>query len=318
MKLLITGGTGFIGGAFIRMWHREHPDDTIVNLDLLTYAANPKALADVEKSDKYTFIHGDIADPVAVKKAMEGADWVVHFAAETHVDRSITGPAAFVRTNILGTHTLLEAARDAGVKRFHHISTDEVFGELELTSTDKFSETTPYHPHSPYSASKAGADHLVRAYFRTFGLPVTISNCTNNYGPWQHPEKLIPHMVGKALDDEKLPVYGKGENVRDWIHVEDHCRGIALILEKGKVGETYCLGGDAERTNLQIVKEILGLTGKDESLISFVEDRAGHDLRYAIDSSKAVRELGWERRHTFETGLGETVQWYMDHPEVYA
>jgi dTDP-glucose 4,6-dehydratase len=243
---------------------------------------------------------------------------VVHFAAETHVDNSITGPAIFVETNVLGTQVLLDVARKLKVKRFHHVSTDEVFGELPLNSQEKFSETTPYHPHSPYSASKAGSDHLVRAYYRTYELPVTISNCTNNYGPWQNPEKLIPHMVGKAIKNEKLPVYGKGENIRDWIHVEDHCKGIALVLEKGKSGETYCFGGDAERSNLEIVKEILKLTGKGEELISFVEDRAGHDLRYAIDSSKAKAELGYSPAYTFEKGLAETVKWYMEHQEIYS
>lgn len=316
MKLLVTGGCGFIGSAFIRFWHREHPDDQLVNLDALTYAANPSAVAEVA-SKNYTFIEGSITDPALVAKAMSGVDVVVHFAAETHVDRSITGPAVFIDTNVVGTHVLLEAAREAGVKRFHHISTDEVFGELPLTSGEKFSEETPYHPHSPYSASKAASDHLVRAYHRTYGLPVTISNCSNNYGPWQNPEKLIPHMVGKALKDEKLPVYGKGENVRDWIHVDDHCRGIALILEKGREGETYCLGGNAERTNMEVVREILRLTGKTERLIAFVEDRKGHDLRYAIDSTKAEQELGWKRAYSFETGLADTVQWYTEHQEVY-
>jgi dTDP-glucose 4,6-dehydratase len=313
MHILVTGGTGFIGSAFIRHWMAHHPEDHLTNLDLLTYAANPKALAEVENNPNYRFIKGDIADATIVATAFEGVDTVVHFAAETHVDNSITGPSIFVQTNVLGTQVLLEAARAAKVKRFHHVSTDEVFGELPLGSPEKFSEESPYHPHSPYSASKAAADHLVRAYYRTFDLPVTISNCSNNYGAWQHPEKLIPRMIDQALKNEPLPVYGKGQNVRDWIQVEDHCRGIELVLQKGRVGETYCLGGNAERQNIDVVKEILRILGKDESLISYVEDRAGHDLRYAIDSTKAETELGWKREHSFETGLAATVRWYQDH-----
>jgi dTDP-glucose 4,6-dehydratase len=301
MKLLITGGAGFIGSAFIRMWHREHPDDHIVNLDALTYAANLNALEEVSKSDNYTFIEGDITDPATVEKAMQDVDKVIHFAAD-----------------VVGTQVLLDAARAAGVSHFHHISTDEVFGDLSLEGDEKFSEETPYHPHSPYSASKAASDHLVRAYYRTYTLPVTVSNCTNNYGAWQHPEKLIPTMIGKALRDEPLPVYGKGANIRDWIHVDDHCRGVALVLEKGTIGETYCFGGNAERTNMQVVKEILKSMKKDENLISFVEDRAGHDLRYAVDSRKAEKELGWDRTYSFETGLAQTIEWYMQHQEIFS
>jgi len=316
MKLLITGGCGFIGSAFLRMWHAEHPDDQLINLDALTYAANPKAVAELE-GPNYTFIQGNITDTELVKKTIEGVDWVIHFAAETHVDRSISGPAVFIHTNVLGTQVLLDAARDAQVKRFHHISTDEVFGELPLESTEKFSEATPYYPHSPYSASKAAADHLVRAYHRTYGLPITISNCTNNYGPWQFPEKLIPVLIGKAVQDKKLPVYGEGKNVRDWIHVDDHNHGVALILEKGHIGETYCLGGNAERTSLQMAQAVLKQLGKPDSLIEFVEDRAGHDLRYAVDSSKIERELDWKRQYDFEQGLAATIEWYVKHPEMY-
>jgi dTDP-glucose 4,6-dehydratase len=272
----------------------------------------------VGESKNYRFIQGDIADPAVVREAMQGVKVVVHFAAESHVDRSIEAPATFVQTNVVGTQVLLDAAREAGIKRFHHVSTDEVFGELPLDKPElKFDEKTPYHPHSPYSASKAGADHLVRAYYRTFGLPVTISNCTNNYGPWQFPEKLIPTMIGKALKGESLPVYGNGGNIRDWIHVDDHCRGIMAVLEKGILGETYCFGGDAERSNLEVVREILSIVDADESLIQFVKDRAGHDLRYAIDSSKAKRELGWSQQYSFEEGLRETVNWYQQHPEVF-
>lgn len=316
MKLLVTGGCGFIGSAFIRMWHAEHPDDHIVNLDDLTYAANPKAVAEAE-GDHYTFIKGNITDPEAVKKAMEGVEKVIHFAAESHVDNSITGPRVFIHTNVLGTQILLDAAREANIKHFHHISTDEVFGDLPLDSTETFNEHTPYHPHSPYSASKAASDHLVRAYHRTYGLPVTISNCTNNYGPWQFPEKIIPFFISKAVQDQKLPVYGEGKNIRDWIHVDDHNHGVALILEKGKPGETYCLGGNAERTSLQMAQVILKQLGKPESLIEFVEDRAGHDLRYAIDSSKAENELGWKRQYEFESGIAATIDWYVKHPEMY-
>ncbi len=310
-KLLVTGGCGFIGSAFIRHWQATRPEDSIVNLDSLTYAANPSALEEV--TTNYTFIKGSITDPAIVKRAMKGAKKVVHFAAETHVDRSITGPAVFVQTNVIGTQVLLDAAREEEVERFHHVSTDEVFGALELGDPAKFSEITPYNPHSPYSASKAASDHLVRAYHTTYGLPISISNCSNNYGAWQFPEKFIPHMVLKALKNEKLPIYGDGRNVRDWIQVDDHCAGIALVIEKGTVGETYCLGGNAERANLEVAKEILQLTSKGEELLQFVEDRAGHDRRYAIDSTKAETELGWQRQHDFTSGLKETVAWYAEH-----
>jgi dTDP-glucose 4,6-dehydratase len=248
---------------------------------------------------------------------MEGVDTVVHFAAESHVDRSISGPAAFIKTNITGTFILLEAARDAKVKRFHHISTDEVFGSLPADPTVKFSESTPYDPRSPYSASKASSDHLVRAYFHTFGVPVTISNCSNNYGPYQFPEKFIPVQILKALRGEKLPVYGDGSNIRDWIHVLDHARGIEAILLKGKAGETYCLGGDAEKTNLEVARAILQELGLNESHIEFVTDRPGHDHRYAIDFSKATRELGWKPQITFEEGLRHTVAWYTQRKDEY-
>ncbi len=308
---MVTGGAGFIGSNFIRYWLVHHKDDTIVNFDALTYAGNLENIQDISDDTRYSFAKGDIRDKEAVTKAMQGVDIVVHFAAESHVDRSILEPSAFITTNIIGTYTLLEAARELGVKRFHHVSTDEVFGSLELTDTKLFNEETQLRPNSPYSASKASSDLLVRAYFKTYGLPITISNTSNNYGPYQFPEKLIPLMVIKALRNEALPVYGTGANVRDWIHVEDHCRGIELILEKGKVGETYCNGGDAEVSNLEMVKHILKIMGKPESLISFVKDRPGHDMRYAIDSSKIKKELGFELKYGFEEGLKNTVEWYM-------
>lgn len=311
--LLVTGGAGFIGANFVRYWSQNHPEDKIRVLDALTYAGNLQNLDGID----YEFIHGDICDAETVHKAFEDIDIVVHFAAETHVDRSITGSLPFVQTNLLGTLTLLEETKKRGdqIKRFHHISTDEVFGALELDTKTLFSETTPYDPRSPYSASKAGADHLVRSYYHTHHLPITISNCSNNYGPYHFPEKLIPLMIIQAIHDEPLPVYGDGLNVRDWIHVEDHCRGIEAILEKGVIGETYCLGGNAERPNIEVVKLVLQYLDKPESLIAYVEDRKGHDRRYAIDSSKAKRELAWEPNKTFEEGLKETVQWYLNHKD---
>ncbi|MFO0764578.1 MAG: dTDP-glucose 4,6-dehydratase [Patescibacteria group bacterium] len=315
-RLLVTGGAGFIGANFVRYWLSQHPNDRVRVLDALTYAGNRHNLdgLDIE------FVHGDIRDAATVVKAFDDIDIVVHFAAESHVDRSITGSLPFVQTNVIGTLTLLEETKKRGsqIKRFHHVSTDEVFGALELGSEEKFSEATPYDPRSPYSASKAGSDHLVRAYYHTHHLPVTISNCSNNYGPYHFPEKLIPLMILNAMRDLPLPVYGDGLNVRDWIHVEDHCRGIEAVLLKGNVGETYCLGGNAERPNIEVVKLVLKYLNKPESLISYVEDRKGHDRRYAIDSSKAKKELGWEPQKTFEQGLQETVQWYLDHQDWWS
>lgn len=314
MHLLVTGGAGFIGSNFVRYWLANHPDDQVTNLDALTYAGNPRNLDGIDGT-RHTFIHGDIRDVATVEKAMDGVEMVVHFAAESHVDRSIDGARIFLETNVLGTHTLLEEVRRRGeqIKRFHHISTDEVFGTLNINSTEKFHEDTPYDPRSPYSASKAASDHIVRSYFHTHGLPVTISNCSNNYGPYHFPEKLIPLMIVNAMRDLPLPVYGDGMNIRDWIHVEDHSAGIEAVLSKGKIGETYCLGGNAERHNIDVVKQILELTGKSESLIKYVEDRKGHDRRYAIDSSKAKKELGWVPKKTFEQGLKETVEWYTNN-----
>lgn len=314
MRILVTGGSGFIGSNFIRYWLQRHAEDEIINLDALTYAGNPDNLKDIEDDTRYTFIHGDICDPETVKQAMKDADTVVHFAAESHVDNSIAGSLPFVRTNVLGTHTLLEEMKRRGdqIKRFHHISTDEVFGSLDFDTKALFHETMPYDPRSPYSASKAASDHFCRAYFHTHHLPITISNCSNNYGPFQHAEKFIPVMIRHALADEPLPVYGEGKNIRDWLHVDDHCRGIEAVLVRGEVGETYCFGGDHEVANIDMAKKILEMLGKPESLIHFVEDRKGHDLRYAINASKAKRELGWEPQVGFEDGLQKTIQWYSD------
>ena len=315
MKLLVTGGAGLIGSAFIRYYLAAHPDDQIINFDALTYAGNLANLASVADHPNYMFFHGDITDVEAVDAAMQGVDMVIHYAAETHVDRSISGPSIFVRTNVLGTQVLLDAALKHGVKRFHHISTDEVFGSLELDSTEKFTEESSYQPSSPYSASKAGADMLVRAYHHTYGLPVTISNCTNNYGPFHFPEKFIPLLILNALQDKSLPIYGDGLNVRDWIHVEDHARAVDLILHRGKDGETYCVGGEAEWHNIDVAKEILAQLGKSESLLQFVKDRPGHDRRYAISNANIAAELGYKPEHTFEQGLAETIQWYKDNRE---
>jgi dTDP-glucose 4,6-dehydratase len=311
MKLLVTGGAGFIGSNFVRYWLRRHPEDKIVILDSLTYAGDKGNLKGVDAA-RVSFIRGDITNRRAVKFAMTDVDIVVHFAAETHVDRSIKESQIFLKTNILGTHVLLEEARarEGQIIRFHHISTDEVYGALTLTDQQLFSETTPYSPHSPYSASKASADHLVRAFFSTYGVPATITSCSNNYGPYQHPEKFIPTAINAAIFGRPIPVYGDGLYVRDWIHVEDHCRGIEATILNGRPGETYCLGGNAERSNLEISRMVLSILGKPASLISHVKDRPGHDRRYAVNCSKAKRELEWEPRWSFEDGLKDTVGWY--------
>lgn len=314
MKLLVTGGLGFIGSNFIRYWIKKYPQDNIINLDAETYAANHANLREIESNAKYSFIKGDICDPEIVDQAMQGVDIVSHFAAESHVDRSITGPAVFVMTNVVGTQVLLDAALKHQVKRFHHISSDEVFGSLELNSQEKFSETTPFKPNSPYSASKAGSDHLVRAYHQTYGLPVTITNTSNNYGPFQFPEKLIPLAITNLLEGKKVPVYGDGLNVRDWLYVADHCRGIDLVLQKGRLGETYCLGGTTEDlSNLEIVKKIIKIMGKPEDSFEFVKDRPGHDRRYAIDWIKAKNELSYQPEHDFDTYLAQTIDWYKNN-----
>lgn len=314
MYLLVTGGCGFIGSHFIRHWRAQHPADTITNLDALTYAGNLANLSDIPANDPhYRFIEGNICDAETVKRAFDGVDTVVHFAAETHVDRSILGSRVFLETNVLGTQTLLEEARRRGtqIKRFHTISTDEVFGSLPLEGEERFRETTPYSPRSPYSASKAAEDHLTLAYYETHGLPVTLSNCSNNYGPYLFPEKFIPLAITNLIQGKQVPVYGEGKNIRDWLHVTDHCRAIEAILLHGKVGETYNIGGDAEYHNIDIARMIVKAFGKDEaSGIQFVEDRKGHDLRYAIDHTKITRELGWTPRIRFEDGLADMIDWY--------
>lgn len=314
MKLLITGGAGFIGSNFILYWMKHHPDDQIVNFDFLTYAGNLENLKEVEHNSNYSFVKGDICSASDVDTAMPGVDIVVHFAAESHVDRSIMDPSAFLKTNIIGTQVLLESALKHQVKRFHHISTDEVFGSLELTDTKKFDEGTNYDPRSPYAASKAGSDHIVRAYHTTYGLPITITNCSNNFGPFMFPEKLIPLAITNILEGKKVPVYGDGQYVRDWLYVEDHCRGVEAVLTRGIIGETYCIGGMSnDITNLDVIKKIITHMGKDENVIEFVKDRLGHDRRYAIDWSKIKRELGWEPLHDFDAWLERTIQWYTDN-----
>ena len=312
MKILVTGGAGFIGSNFIHYWLGLYPNDSIVNLDKLTYAGNLDNLKELEGNSRYQFVAGDICDFDLVNKWVQGIDLIVHFAAESHVDRSIKSSADFVRTNVEGPRVLLEAARLNGNIRFHHISTDEVFGSLQ-PSDPKFNELTPYDPHSPYSASKASSDHLVRAYYYTHGLPITISNCSNNYGPRQFPEKLIPLFVTNLIEGKKVPVYGQGQNIRDWIYVDDHNRGVDFIIHKGKIGETYCLGGNNELTNLEITKNILALMGKGEESIEYVTDRPGHDFRYAIDFSKAKNELDWAPQVDFAAGLKLTIEWYKNN-----
>ncbi|MBQ6553037.1 MAG: dTDP-glucose 4,6-dehydratase [Clostridia bacterium] len=316
MKILVTGGAGFIGSNFIYYMLREHPDYNIVCIDKLTYAGNLETLEEALKNPNFSFVKADIADRKAVYELFEkeSFDIVVNFAAESHVDRSIETPELFLATNVMGTQVLLDASRKYGVKRYHQVSTDEVYGDLPLDRKDLFfTETTPIHTSSPYSASKAAADLLVLAYHRTYKLPVTISRCSNNYGPYHFPEKLIPLIISRALADEPLPIYGKGENVRDWLFVEDHCSAIDLIIHKGRVGEVYNIGGHNEKTNLEVVKEILKQLGKPESLITYVTDRPGHDMRYAIDPTKIVDELGWKPAHDFESGIKYTVQWYLDN-----
>lgn len=314
MKILVTGGAGFIGGNFVHYQLKHHPEDQIICLDALTYAGNMETLKDAVSNPNFSFVQGSIADRDAVYALFEREmpDIVVNFAAESHVDRSIEDPGLFLQTNITGTGVLLDACRKYGVGRFHQVSTDEVYGDLPLERTDLFfTEETPLHTSSPYSASKASADLLTLAYFRTFKLPVTISRCSNNYGPYHFPEKLIPLMIINALSDKSLPVYGKGENVRDWLYVEDHCSAIDLIIRGGRVGEVYNIGGHNERTNLDVVKTILRTLDKPESLIRFVTDRPGHDLRYAIDASKIKNELGWVPQTTFDTGIQSTIEWYL-------
>jgi len=316
MTIIVTGGAGFIGSNFIYYQLQHHPADRIVCLDKLTYAGNLSTLEAALKNPQFRFVKADIADREAVFRLFEEEkpDIVVNFAAESHVDRSIEDPGIFLQTNVIGTGVLMDACRRYGVRRYHQVSTDEVYGDLPLDRTDLFfTEETPIHTSSPYSASKAGADLLVLAYHRTFGLPVTISRCSNNYGPYHFPEKLIPLIISRALADEKLPVYGKGENVRDWLHVYDHCSAIDLVIRRGREGEIYNIGGHNERTNLEVVKTILRMLDKPESLITYVTDRPGHDRRYAIDPTKLETELGWQPKYNFDTGIAMTVQWYLDN-----
>ena len=318
MKIIVTGGAGFIGGNFVHYMLKEHPEYHIICLDKLTYAGNMETLEPVMDNPNFTFVKADIADRDAVYALFEKEkpDVVVNFAAESHVDRSITDPGIFLQTNIIGTGVLLDACRIYGIKRYHQVSTDEVYGDLPLDRPDLFfTEETPLHTSSPYSASKASADLLVMAYHRTYGLPTTISRCSNNYGPYHFPEKLIPLMIANSLNDKPLPVYGKGENVRDWLYVEDHCRAIDMIIHKGRVGEVYNIGGHNERTNLQVVKTVLKELGKSEDLITYVTDRPGHDRRYAIDPAKIHAELGWEPLTLFDEGIKKTVKWYLENRE---
>lgn len=312
MRLLVTGGAGFIGSNFINYMNKIHPEYTIINVDSLTYAGNLHNLTSVASSEKYTFVKSSILDKDQLEPLFEqGIDVVVNFAAESHVDRSILDPNVFVMTNIVGTQTLLELSKKYAIQKYVQISTDEVYGTLGETGL--FSETTPLTPNSPYSSSKAGADLLARAYYETYGLPVNITRCSNNYGPYQFPEKLIPLMIINALNDKKLPIYGDGLNVRDWLYVEDHCSAIDLVIHKGVAGEVYNIGGNNEYANINIVKLILELLNKPESLIEYVEDRLGHDRRYAIDSTKIQQELNWKPQYKFENGIRETVRWYLDN-----
>jgi len=329
MNIMVTGGAGFIGSNFLNLLVLRYPEFNFINYDKLTYAANPLNLKGIEREENYIFIQGDIADLNKLEDVFwqYNPDIVIHFAAESHVDRSILSPAEFIQTNIIGTFNLLEVCRknwsDSPKKNklFHHVSTDEVYGSLTLDKTDLFTETTPYAPNSPYSASKASSDHLVGAYFHTYSLPVKITNCSNNYGPYQFPEKLIPLMILNALEGKPLPVYGKGENVRDWLYVEDHCKAIWMVIQKGRIGETYNIGGNNEWKNIDIVNKICETLaeelGKDplefKRLITFVKDRPGHDIRYAMDSSKIKEELHWRPSETFETGLRKTIKWYLSN-----
>jgi len=315
-NILVTGGAGFIGGNFVQYMTANYPNYHIYNLDLLTYAGDLTKHQAIEKDDNYSFVHIDIADRQAVEALFEKVDftYIVHFAAESHVDRSITEPEIFIRTNVLGTQVLLEAAKRANIKKFVHVSTDEVYGELDFDPTTFFTEETPLQPSSPYSASKASSDLLVRAYYETYGLPINITRCSNNYGPYHFPEKLIPLTISRVLNDQKVPVYGDGKNVRDWLHVQDHCSAIDLVMHSGEIGEVYNIGGHNEQKNLNVVKTIIRALGKSEDLIEFVEDRLGHDKRYAIDPTK-IERLGWRPVYDFETGIAQTVKWFLENNE---
>lgn len=310
-QILITGGAGFIGSNFIRYMIEKYPNYKFINLDALTYCGNLENLEGIEKNPNYNFVKGNITDKKLVDNLVSKVDYIVNFAAESHVDRSIKDPEIFIKSNILGTQNLLNAAKKHNIKKFLQVSTDEVYGSLGKTGY--FTEETPLQPNSPYSATKASADLMVRAYHNTFNLPVNITRCSNNYGPYQFPEKFIPLMISNALKDEPLPIYGDGKNIRDWLHVYDHCTAIDLVLHEGKLGEVYNIGGHNEKQNIEIVKLILSTLNKDYSLIKFVNDRLGHDKRYAIDSNKIRTELGWEPKYTFETGIVETINWYLEN-----
>ncbi|WP_096156575.1 dTDP-glucose 4,6-dehydratase [Bacillus sp. FJAT-45066] len=315
-KILVTGGAGFIGGNFVQYMVDKYPNYDIFNLDLLTYAGDLTKHKEIENKENYHFVKADIANRSEIVPLFkqEEFDFVVHFAAESHVDRSITEPEIFVKTNVLGTQVLLDASKEIDVQKFVHVSTDEVYGELDFDPSTFFTEETPLQPNSPYSASKASSDMLVRAYHETFGLPMNITRCSNNYGPYHFPEKLIPLTISRVLNDQKVPVYGDGKNIRDWLHVLDHCSAIDLVLHEGENGEAYNVGGHNERTNLEVVKTIIQTLGKSEDLIEFVTDRLGHDKRYAIDPTK-LEKLGWKPKYNFETGIAQTIQWYVDNEE---
>ena len=315
MKILVTGGAGFIGSNFIHYWLENHPDDEIVNFDLLTYAGHLESLQSIKDNPHYSFIKSDINDAKAVDEVASKVDAIIHFAAESHVDRSILDPLIFTKTNIIGTQNLLEAAKKFGIKKFHHVSTDEVFGALPLDSDTKFNEETHYNPHSPYAASKAGSDHIVRAYFDTFNIPVTITNCSNNFGPYQDPEKFMPRMITNLLTGEKVKVYGDGKYVRDWLHVIDHCRAIELVFLKAAPGSTYCVGGmTKDVNNLEVAQKVIKLLGLNaDEKIEFVTDRPGHDRRYAVDWTKINKDLGWSPQYDFDSWLEKTVAWYKDN-----
>lgn len=315
MTLLVTGGAGFIGSNFIKYWLQKYDNDKVVNFDALTYASNLDNLLEVENDSRYKFVKGNICDKEKVDEVIRGVDLVVHFAAESHVDNSIKNPDIFVETNVLGTNVLLRSALEHKIKKFHHVSTDEVYGSLDLESEEKFLENTPYNPRSPYSASKAGSDHLVRSYFHTYSLPVTITNCSNNYGPGQHREKLIPKTILNILEGKKVPIYGDGKNVRDWLYVDDHCRAIDLVVQKGKIGETYLVGGmEGDVSNFDIIERIAKSMGKNiDDEVEFVEDRLGHDRRYAIDWSKIKNELDYEPEYSLDKYLEKTIEWYRDN-----
>jgi dTDP-glucose 4,6-dehydratase len=313
VKVVITGGAGFIGSNLVHHWHRVHPEDMLVVYDLLTYAGHRESLRDIEHTNNYEFVHGDILDSRLVRETLDGAELVVHLAAETHNDRAIFEPKLFVRTNVEGTATLLEGVRHAGVRRFHHVSTDEVFGSLELTDPGRFTTNSLYRPRSPYAASKAAADHLVRAWGETYGIDYTISNCGNNFGPYQHPEKLIPMAITRLLRGQPVPIYGDGLNVRDWIFVQDHCEAIDLIAHRGRPKATYLISAECEKTNIDIVTRLLKALARDAGLLRHVADRPGHDRRYSLDPSQLKSELGWRANTAFDDGIQKTVEWYRSN-----